>query len=680
MSFIDIDVKRNYISYGDNNIADALIRPALKQAVSYKRSVGFFSSTALDVLSDGVIELVRNGGTIKLITSPKLSAEDVEAIRYGYEKRDTIIHDIAINEIETAVNDFDDNRLQMLADLIQNKKLDIRVVLTKEIGMYHDKLGIFQDREGNKFVFFGSPNASATAYKYNYERVRTARSWAEGEATTVKEEEDEFDSIWDNTNKYIDTFNFQESISKKIIEINNERKATGKKSVIKLRKYQEAAIAAWKEKGYKGFYVMATGTGKTWTAIFSAKELLKEHSAAIVICAPYRHLVSQWAEDVSKIFPKAQLIMVYSDNPKWEEELTNAIVRQKMFPETQIVVISTISSFNGLKFKKIISQNKQEKLLIVDEAHRFVNRPQSILEDYNYLLGLSATPMSGKDAEQGSELVNFFGGMAYSLPIEEALEKEFLVKYNYYPLFVSATDDEERKFRQYSSKIAGCFSNGKLIDKDGLIQYTKARLRVISMAQEKETRIDEILSNVKARDHFIVYCGDGKLYNENRHEESRHIQFIKDTLDKHGYKPSQFTASENNARRMEMVEQFSNGEISALAAIRCLDEGINIPSITTALILSSNDNYREFVQRRGRILRKDGDKEFASIFDVLVLPSRETKQMAAIELRRYYEYARLASNKDGLMEKFEELLNSYDLLEEEVNTFITEVEEDEIDE
>ena len=117
---------------------------------------------------------------------------------------------------------------------------------------------------------------------------------------------------------------------------------------------------------------------------------------------------------------------------------------------------------------------------------------------------------------------------------------------------------------------------------------------------------------------------------------------------------------------------FNNNEVASLVAIRCLDEGINIPSIKSALILSSNDDYREFVQRRGRILRKYGDKKSADIYDVIVLPSGLTPKMAVIELRRYYEYARLALNHDGLRAQLDALLIEYNLTLDDV-MFYTEI-------
>lgn len=615
-----------------------------------------------------------------MITSPRLSAEDIEAIKYGYDRKADILEAASINSISKEIEDLDDKRLQLLAELIKIGCLDIRIAITKDVGMYHDKLGIIEDSLGNKIAFYGSANESLYAYKSNYEKVRISRNWIEGEKETVEDELKEFDTIWNGENKFVETYNFQESIDRRILEICEKRKTEGKKNAIDLRDYQKEAIYSWVSKGYKGFYVMATGTGKTWTAIYSAKELVKQHSATVVICAPYKHLVKQWAEDLERAFPKATLILVSSENAKWEEELSECTVRERHYSDAQTIIISTIKSFNGARFRRAISKSNKDKLLIVDEAHRFTRREISIYEEYKYLLGLSATPMSGKDNVQGAELVKFFGGLAYNLPIEIALEKKFLVKYNYFPIFIHATEEEERKFRVLSKNISACFKNNVLTDRDSLVQLSRARLRLIAMAEEKTTKIDNIIDEIKTKDHFVVYCGDGRLFNENRQEESRHIQFVKDVLTNHGYKASQFTASENMAKRMELVEQFNNGEISALAAIRCLDEGINIPSIRSALILASNDNYREFVQRRGRILRHFKDKEIANIFDVIVLPSTQTPGMAAIELRRFYEYAHLANNKEERLLQLEDILGEYSMKIENVNTFITDIEEDELDE
>ena len=219
--------------------------------------------------------------------------------------------------------------------------------------------------------------------------------------------------------------------------------------------------------------------------------------------------------------------------------------------------------------------------------------------------------------------------------------------------------------------MAACYKDGILIDKDALIKYSRSRLRILSMAEAKISSIRNLLNSVKVKDHFVVYCGDGRLFDEQS-EAVRYIQFVKQHLDSMGIKTSQFTASENMDRRMELVDMFNRGQIDSLVAIRCLDEGINIPSIKSALILSSNDDYREFVQRRGRILRKYNGKKSADIYDVIVIPSTNTPKIAQIELRRYNEYAKLALNKADRLHELYHLLDYYHLKQEDIE-FDTEI-------
>ena len=670
MSLKDLSIKHSYISYGQDGIANALINPCLKTSISYKRSVGFFSSSSFNVIMDGIVALVRNGGKIQLIASPQLSADDIETIRNGYDIRKKIIEDIVSNDFVEAVNELDDNNLKMLLELISKDYMDIKIAITKTTGMYHDKLGIIEDADGNILAFYGSANASYNGYCENYEKIRVSRSWIEGEKESVEDEIQEFDTLWNNANPFVDVYDYTYCAKQRLLECVQNREAGKKKgSGIKLRDYQEEAIQAWKDNNYHGFYVMATGTGKTWTAIYSAKELLKEKEAMMIICAPYKHLVKQWSEDVEKVFPDARIILVSSENPVWGKQLTDAIIRQRYDSKTQIIVITTITSFYLKRFIENVNKSTQEKLLIVDEAHRFTKYGDSMHRIFAYMLGLSATPFSGKTVTKGKALMEFFGGQVFNLPIEDALKRGFLVPYNYIPIYVEANYDEENRFKAYAAKIASCYKDNKLVNPDLLVKSLRGRLRVISMAEEKQARIQEIIKPLKDTDHFVVYCGDGRLFDENTGEEQRHIQSVKKVLSEAGFRVSQFTAKENMAERMQLVESFNKGDIAALAAIRCLDEGINIPSIKSALILSSNDDYREFVQRRGRILRTYKDKEYANIYDVIVLPSSDVTAWASIEFRRLYEYAKLAINKDELLEELQEKLDYYGLTIDDVNCY-----------
>ena len=667
MTFKEFAIEKSYINRGSNNFLDSLLKPALREAAYYRRSVGFFSSSVFSLLLNSLPSFIRNNGKIHLIVSPELSNDDIKAIQLGYEKKSDLLNRRFLEDFDAEIRLFDDVGLDTLAELVARGILDVKVASVKnDFGIYHDKLGILTDRVGNNVVFYGSPNSSANAYLNNYEKIRVVRDWIQGEGEAVRDEISEFDSMWENRNPYLEVFDFMESVRECILVVKEERSRGKKvKDPIELYDYQKDAIQAWVDKGFRGFYVMATGTGKTWTAIYSAKRLLEEHKCLIVIAAPYKHLVRQWAEDVNKLFPDAETVLISSENPQWYTISKRLVLSQQYHPEKQIILITTIKSFYSAKFEKVINLSDEEKLLIVDEAHRFTQRPENLRRAYSYMLGLSATPINGKQNESGIALLDFFGGLAYNLPIEEALERNFLVHYNYFPVYVTATSAEEENFNAISSNMAGCFRDGVLIDRERFVKYVRARLRIMGMAEEKLARIKTLVDQIKEKDHFVVYCGDGRLFDE-QDEEIRHIQFVQNQMDDMGIRTSQFTANENMDRRMELVDMFNKQEIDALVAIRCLDEGINIPSIKSALILSSNDDYREFVQRRGRILRKYKGKKSADIYDVVVLPSAMCPKMAIIELRRYYEYAKLALNKEERLAELQTLLSQYGLRLEDI--------------
>ena len=672
MGLKDLEIKRSYISCGDENIATSFLVPALKQSILYQRSVGFFSSSVLEPILDGVVTLARNNGKIQLIASPHLNEEDIQAISLGYAKKEEIARNAFDRDFLTEIEALDEVRLQVLVDLIAQDTLDIRIAVTDTAGIYHDKLGILKDFEGNVVIFYGSANSSLSGYQTNYEKIRIVKSWVVSDIESIEDEQSEFKHLWNGTNPFVKVYSYKESAKANLLTVLERKKSSSNSPnavPVQLRDYQKEAIHAWVDNHYHGFYVMATGTGKTWTAIFSAKKLLETHSAMIVICAPYKHLVRQWAEDVVKTFPKAKLILVSSENPQWEQQINQEIIRKKYNPDNQIIIISTIASFKMGRFMATLHKSKEDKLLIVDEAHRFTDHPEELKDEFKYMLGLSATPYSGTSAQKGKELMNFFGGQVFNLPIEVALERGFLVPYNYYPIYVHATEDEEKQFKYYTQKILSCFKNNRCINPDLLVKSLRNRLRIISMAEGKQAHIDEIINRITERDHFVVYCGDGRLFDNNTGEELRHIQSIKRVLTAHGFKSSQFTASENMAVRMELVDAFNKGEISAMAAIRCLDEGINIPSIKSALILSSNDDYREFVQRRGRILRKYHNKNYANIYDVIVLPNHDLQGWAKIEFRRFHEYARLAQNWADIEPELQSQLTEYDLSIEDIDVY-----------
>ena len=466
MSYRDLKIEHSYISRGDNNIADSFLNPVLKCTKEYKRSVGFFSSGVLETITDGALSLARNGGSIKLIASPKLSEEDVEAINLGYEQKNQKLSDAFTRDFVREVEKLNDMRLQLLCDLIRKGVLDIKIAITEDTGIYHDKLGVMKDFDGNTLVFYGSSNSSYAGYRSNYEKIRVSKGWEPGFQEIVADEELEFNNLWNGLNPFVKVQDYTKTAEENLIKIIKNRASAPKNTGIKLRDYQKEAIEAWVKNNYHGFYVMATGTGKTWTAIYSAKELVKTHPCMIVICAPYKHLVKQWSEDVQNAFPNARIILVSSENQGWDKQITNEIIRCKYESSTQLIIISTITSFKMQKFDDVIQKYKGDRLLIVDEAHRFTSRPEELHTTYKYMLGLSATPFSGTSAAIVLE--------AYLRRAELNDDGDRIVKYSH----MATTILEEYKIRLQKDKIGivaetmtVCYK--KLANKKNLIDRIK---------------------------------------------------------------------------------------------------------------------------------------------------------------------------------------------------------------
>lgn len=665
MNFRDIALDISYKSVGEESFSQ-ILNPLLSCTKNYKRSVGYFSSSALDFIGDGILELARRGGKIMLATSPQLSADDIFAIQSGYKARE-IVERCFLSEVQSALNDISDANAKMLYMLVKEGIVDIKIV-TRQNGIYHDKLALLEDFDGNIIACVGSNNETGSGYNYNYEKIRVYKSWNDYEGR-IADESKEFESIWSNDNSDLVVYDFMSAFENEVL-CRYEKKGIYKNdtSKYKMRPYQIEAKDKWNENEHRGFFVMATGTGKTITSLYSIKEFVLNNKIFTVIAVPYKHLVSQWAEDVKEFFPDAAIHVVHGEIKNAETQIYASYL-QALKNYRPIIVITTIKSFLLERYVNLYDKIDFDRLLIVDEAHNFANQISDDLSiKYPYKLGLSATPVFGTDEEKTNRLLSWFGGQVVDLPIEKALGK-YLVNYEYHPIFVNATESDEKKFSKATTLMLSGIDlvRNKIIDEEKFTLGYRGRLRAISMAEEKHERIAEIFSNIEDKDHTIIYCSDGRSLFDGKQDEMRHLEYILQLINTScltsvgSGKASKFTATEDIQERMQLIDSFNKGYIEYLVAIRCLDEGINIPSIKSALILSSNDNYREFVQRRGRILRLYEGKKIAHIYDVIVLPSISNKAFAEIEFRRYYEYSRLALNKDYLIDMLEHYLSEYDL-------------------
>ncbi len=675
MTFKDIPLEISYKSVGEDSFS-VILNPLLACTKIYKRSVGFFSSSALNFIGEGLLDMARKDGKIFLATSPKLSDEDIFAIESGYIDR-SLLEKKFISEVQDTLNLISDANAKILYMLVKESIVDIKIVIRKN-GMYHDKLALLEDYDGNIVACVGSNNETGSGYNYNYEKTRVYKSWYDTEGR-IADEMSEFESIWNNENSELNVYDFMSAFEKELLD-RVEKKGIYKNNATKyeMRPYQIDAKEKWNTNNHNGFFVMATGTGKTITALYSIRDFVRSNKIFTVIAVPYKHLASQWAEDVREFFPEAVVQIIHGEITDGETKIYASYL-QAVKQYKPVIVITTIKSFFLDRYVKLYDKIEFSKLLIVDEAHNFANRiNEALYNKYPYKLGLSATPVFGSDENKTQLLLDWFGGQVIDLPIEKALGK-YLVNYEYHPIFVDATDEDELKFAQATKlMISGMDLNlQKIIDEEKFTKGYRGRLRAISMATEKHERIAEIFANIEDKDHTIIYCSDGKLWyedNKKNHEyqEVRHLEHIlrlinNSCLSSTGNgKASKFTATEAVEERMQLIDSFNKGYLEYLVAIRCLDEGINIPSIKSALILSSNDNYREFVQRRGRILRLYKGKTVAHIYDVIVRPSVSNDAFAKIEFRRYYEYSRLALNKEYLLDQLDHYLAIYNLTYDDI--------------
>lgn len=702
----------------------------LEQAKVYKRAVGFFSSSSLVEITKGIATMASNGGKIQIVASPYLSDEDIEAIQKGYAERNSIIERAILRQITgEQVDYYSMQRLNLLACLIADGILDIRIAYTEGkngIGMYHEKMGLIEDGEGNIVAFSGSMNESATAMSINYETIDVFRSWGDqNETDRVRLKENAFFSIWNDSEPNIKVLEFP-SISQALIDkyrrsppnfdLDKEQfpskdskirtlkdgnieivtRAIGPRipENISLHDYQKEAIASWVGENYHGIFDMATGTGKTFTglgAISKLSEDLNDKLAVVIVC-PYQHLVEQWVEDIVRFNMKP--IIGYSSSPQkdWKQRLSKAVRDQKIrVDKSFFCFVCTNATFTNSYVQEQISKIHSPVLLVVDEAHNFGAASYARLLDdrFTYRLALSATLERHRDEEGTALLYAFFGKKCIEYSLDRAIEEDKLTPYKYYPVVVHLNDDELTAYEQLSYEMSKCVIKGKngkyKLNKHGEILALK-RARIVAGASEKLDALREEIRPYIHDNNILVYCGATNVLDENADYTSsdtgdiRQIEAVTRILgNEFGMDVAQFTSRENMETRAAIKEQFQRGDrLQAIVAIKCLDEGVNIPGIRTAFILASTTNPKEYIQRRGRVLRKAQNKPYAVIYDFVTLPrpldsvsSLTTEQaqrdltLVKNELARIKEFGRLSQNSMDANNLIWDIQEAYHITDEE---------------
>lgn len=676
MALRDVKWKIQYKSLKDNVLSD-FYSPAINHAIYYKRITGYFTVNFLNQLADEIKSSVsRNELKIKILCAPNLTEEEIKDISLGYEMRETMEKSI-ISVIEN-ISDENEN-LPFITSLIKNNNLDIKFVVTKNgLGMFHDKKGVFCDTNDEKIAFSGSNNETQNAIFYNYESFIVVKSWEQVEY--VNEIENDFDDIWDGKNEQLIILAVTENIenaleikNKEFLKKNksNKYKKIDISSKYTFHDYQDEAIEKWVNNSYRGLLEMATGTGKTITALGCYQNLSEKISKLVtIITVPQIELLYQWEKDLQN--GGVQSIICASSNSNWKKELNRRMRYLNTLDEGYLNVIVTRESFISKDFQKIMDLNKGiPKLLISDEVHSFGSLTTRKLYDeleniFQYRLGISATPFRRSEVES-KELIEFFGGIIFSYSLKEAIKNGFLNNYEYHPVVLFFDSESLEKYR---TGIRDIFNNSAFHD---AMMTTKIEKVTTTIANSTTSKVDALIdyhNKYSSETQSIIYCSPGGYNDSYIRYDEKHIEYTSKRLGDNGARLKIIRSEVEPETRKEILLQFKTKEINTLLAIKCLDQGINLPEVSEAYILSSTDSDTEFIQRRGRILRTYKGKPTSKIYDFIMLPQDyrslsfspeiEDGYLVNRELRRMEAYSDAADNQSEIEQQIEKIKNAYE--------------------
>ncbi len=673
-----------------------LIVPLLSNSIRYDRGVGFFTSGWLRIASAGLVEFASNGGKARVIMSPIISKDDLEAMKKGEEaKNNKILYKVLMNTVNDLGKSLKEDPLNTLAWLIADEIMEIRFAIPTgrlKGGDFHDKFAIFEDDNGHRVAIHGSYNDSIHG-TLNGESFSVFKSWEDGQLEYLDNHDNRFHLIWNNKNKLFDIYSIPDAVKKKIIQYRTRSRpyrtpGFGQDKVLdlinvttsqtlELRDYQRKAIKSWEDSNFSGIFSMATGTGKTLTSLACASNIYEEkNNLALVVVAPYLHLIEQWKKEMTKF--GFMPILCSSSHRNWFSNLQSRIQDYNLGFREKVSCIITHSSAANKDFQNLLTQIKREpKMAIYDEVHHLgaSTLSKALSKEMKYRIGLSATPERWFDIKGTERIMQYFSGVCFSFPLEEAIGK-YLVPYRYFPHILELTYKEFDEYGELSKRIAKTINDEEDINENEYLQVLlRKRGRLINNAERKLETLYSLLRNKidKAFSHVLFYSPVGE-----------HKSILK-TVANMGIKAREFVSDVEYKERKEILKQFAGGDIQALVAMKCLDEGVDVPSIKTAFILASTTNPKEFIQRRGRILRKFPGKKEAFIHDFIVVPplsvannnkKQETsKSILRREMPRFAEFSSSASNEfearssiRNVLEKFNALymldLKPWDLYEE----------------
>lgn len=705
MGLQELQLRVSYRSDQADLVNDFYV-PCLERARSYRRAVGYFTSGGLSVAAQGIARLLANGGRMELVASPRFNGEDIAAIEKGYEERSFIIRRTVARSFEDIKSKLISDRLSALAWLVSEGVLDIRLAFAVNPfgvptrGLYHEKIGIFLDADGNTVAFSGSSNETMGGLVDNFEAIDVYWSWDDRHGR-VSEKVDAFDRLWNNTTERLEVLDFTE-VAAEVLEPYKtdeppQRDPAQKKvgvgsasgdveklqlpSSITLRDYQIEAVRNWMRNNGRGVLKMATGSGKTITSLSAAAELVDhiDLEALIIVC-PFRHLVTQWDRECRRF--GARPILAFESRHRWASQLSTQLYNLSSRTGSFLCVVTTNTTFASSGFQNQLQHFPKRTLLIADEVHNLGAEKlrRALPENIRLRIGLSATPERWFDDTGTQGIFNYFGPVLEpEFTIRDALEAGALVPYRYLPVLVELNDDERDEYLDLSERITKMFTYGDACldgtdDNPALQILLSKRARLIAVAHNKMAALRHLVASRSDWKHTLFYCGDGTITDDSDqsgHETIlRHVHAVCKVLGgEMNLRVAPYTYETSLEEREELRRRLDSGDLDGLVAIRCLDEGVDIPSVRTAVILASSTNPRQFIQRRGRVLRPAPNKKTADVYDMIVAPPLDVKwsdaerQLMKKELTRFVEFADLAMNSGEARSRVLSLQDHFQLLD-----------------
>ncbi|MFW6025020.1 MAG: DEAD/DEAH box helicase family protein [Candidatus Woesearchaeota archaeon] len=683
MGLKDISLKRVYDS-DEEDILQEFYIPVLSNSVKYYRLAGYFSSSSLSVSALGLYDFIKNGGEMRLVTSTNLSEDDYNAIEKGIKSKSDIASEFFFKNFEELFtsNKYLKNRLKALGWMIANGKLEMKICIPKKnsnYSIYHQKIGILIDEKGNKLSFSGSDNETENAWKNNIEEFKVFPAWDKNVFENYfKSDLNKFNKFWENKGKSADVIDIPEAVKNKLIDISyesvhkikepslnkyNSKVDKNKSNNITFRYYQSEAIRRWEDNSFKGILDIATGCGKTLIGVYSIIKFFNNEKRGItIITAPQDLILNQWEYELRKdilieneTIDFDYLVKCSSKNRNWKSNVVDLLHNYDRGRKDKLILLVTRNSL-GTLINLISKKNRINNVFLLgDEVHSLGSNESikvldSISENINlnftYKLGLSATPERFYDDKGTKTIKDFFNGVIYRYSLKKAIEENFLSKYNYYLTPITLKESEYYDYFKLTKKISKiCAINSDLeSDEEGYLDNLRfQRARIIKKANKKFEELKRILSNLKKRndlDYTLIFCDDKDQLN----------RVIK-ILESIGIFKFQKIIKETDNRN-EIIENFKKNFTKIILSIDILSEGINIKKANRAIILSSTNNPREFVQRRGRILRKSNLSKISEVYDFLVHAPKKSIKQNFIERK-------ILKNELNRVEYFLENCNNY---------------------